>query len=198
MSFSPLITQLINALRILPGVGPKTAQRMALSILVRNRSGGKKLADILCTAIDQIGYCEQCRNLSENKLCAICSSTQRDRTHLCVVESPMDVMAIEAAGNYRGLYFVLMGHLSPIDGIGPDDIGVDRLLERLQQPDIEEVILATNPTVEGEATAHYIAMQVKNCGLTVSRIAHGIPMGGELEFVDGGTLIHAFNGRKTI
>lgn len=198
MSFSPLIGELIDALRVLPGVGPKTAQRMALNLLVRNRTGGKQLAGCLLKAIEHVGYCKECRTLSESELCLLCASAQRDRTQLCVVESPMDVYAIESAGGYRGVYFVLMGHLSPIDGIGPTDIGIDRLLMRLKVGEVQEVILATNPTVEGEATAHYIAMQVKEMGLTVSRIAHGVPMGGELEFVDGGTLLHAFSGRKPI
>lgn len=198
MSFSPLISELIEALRILPGVGPKTAQRMALNMLVRNRRGGKQLAHCLLQAVDQVGYCDECRTLSETPICALCASSGRDRTQLCVVESPMDVYAIESAGGYRGVYFVLMGHLSPIDGIGPADIGLDRLLARLKAGEVQEIILATNPTVEGEATAHYIAMQVKEMGLTVSRIAHGVPVGGELEFVDGGTLVHAFSGRKPI
>jgi len=198
MSFSPLIGELIDALRVLPGVGPKTAQRMALNLLVRNRLGGKKLAGSLLEAIEHVGYCKECRTLSESELCLLCASSQRDRTQLCVVESPMDVYAIESAGGYRGVYFVLMGHLSPIDGIGPADIGIDRLISRLKAGEVQEVILATNPTVEGEATAHYIAMQVNEMGLTVSRIAHGVPMGGELEFVDGGTLLHAFSGRKPI
>lgn len=198
MSFSPLINELIEALRVLPGVGPKTAQRMALSVLVRNRQGGKQLAHSLLQAVDQVGYCEECRTLSETPLCSVCVGGGRDRTQLCVVESPMDVYAIESAGGYRGVYFVLMGHLSPIDGIGPAEIGLDRLIARLQKGEVTEVILATNPTVEGEATAHYIAMQVREMGLVVSRIAHGVPVGGELEFVDGGTLVHAFSGRKPI
>ncbi|MCV6622260.1 MAG: recombination mediator RecR [Cellvibrionaceae bacterium] len=196
--FSPLIDELINALRILPGVGPKSAQRMALHLLERDKLGAAKLAASLQGAIDKVGRCALCRTLTEQEICATCASTQRDPHLLCVVETPADVLAIEQAGNYSGRYFVLLGHLSPIDGIGPEDIGVDVLLQRLQNEDIQELILATNPTIEGEATAHYLAEQAKRLEVKVSRIAHGVPLGGELEYIDGGTLAHAFNSRQGV
>lgn len=195
MSFSPLIRQLIDALRILPGVGQKTAQRMALQLLERDRSGGLRLAQALTRAMEGIGYCRQCRSLSEDVLCAQCSDPRRDDTLLCVVEGPMDVFAVEQTG-YRGRYFVLKGHLSPLDGLGPEAIGIPELEARIVQGGFNEVILATNPTVEGEATAHYIAQLLAPRGLIVSRIAHGVPLGGELELVDGGTLAHAMAGRR--
>lgn len=198
MSFSPLIKQSIEALQHLPGVGPKSAQRMALHLLERDRDACIRLANVLLQAADQVGRCQRCRTLTELELCEICTSTKRDSTMLCVVETPADVLAIEQAGSYRGQYFVLLGHLSPIDGIGPSEIGIDILLERAQQSDLSEVILATNPTVEGEATAYYITEQLRKFGVTVSRIAHGVPLGGELEYVDGGTLAHAFSGRRVI
>lgn len=196
--FSPLIDELINALRILPGVGPKSAQRMALHLLERDKLGAAKLAASLQAAVDKVGRCALCRTLTEQEICATCASTQRDPHLLCVVETPADVLAIEQAGNYSGRYFVLLGHLSPIDGIGPEDIGVDVLLQRLQNEDIQELILATNPTIEGEATAHYLAEQAKRLEVKVSRIAHGVPLGGELEYIDGGTLAHAFNSRQGV
>ncbi len=198
MSFSPLIQQLINTLRCLPGVGPKSAQRMAFHLLERDREGGLALAEALQGAIANIGRCERCRTLCEEALCAICASSSRDRSLLCVLESPTDALAIEQTGGYNGVYFVLTGHLSPIDGIGPDDLGIDQLLARLRQGEVQEMILATNPTVEGEATAHYIAEQVRELGIRVSRIAHGVPVGGELEYVDGGTLAHALAGRRSL
>lgn len=195
MSFSPLIRQLIDALRILPGVGQKTAQRMALQLLERDRSGGLRLAQALTRAMEGVGYCRQCRTLSEDELCLQCSDPRRDDSLLCVVEGPLDVFAIEQTG-YRGRYFVLKGHLSPLDGLGPDAIGIPELEERIARGNFAEVILATNPTVEGEATAHYIAQMLAPRGLKVSRIAHGVPLGGELELVDGGTLAHAMAGRR--
>jgi recombination protein RecR len=198
MSLSPLIQQLIQALRCLPGVGAKSAQRMAFYLLERDQSGGRTLSQTLLKALDQVGYCEACRMLSEVALCAICSNTKRDESQLCVVESPADVLAVEQSGQYRGYYFVLKGHLSPLDGIGPEDIGLDLLLKRLQISSVKEVILATNTTVEGGATAHYIAQLIKPSGITVSRIAHGVPMGGELEYVDGHTLVQALNGRRIL
>ncbi|WP_211829569.1 recombination mediator RecR [Kistimonas asteriae] len=198
MSFSPLIVRLMETLRCLPGVGPKSAQRMAMHLLERDRGGALALAETLQAAMEGVGHCKRCRTLAETELCAICSSHTRDQRLLCVVETPADVLAIEQAGSYRGYYFVLMGHLSPIDGIGPDDIGAPELLRLLDEIEVEEVILATNPTVEGEATAHYLADQVRRHGLTVSRIAHGVPLGGELEYVDGGTLAHAFAGRREV
>ncbi|NHN78021.1 recombination protein RecR [Azotobacter chroococcum] len=197
MSFSPLIRQLIDALRILPGVGQKTAQRMALHLLERDRSGGLRLAQTLTQALERVGHCRQCRTLSEDELCPQCADPRRDDALLCVVQGPMDVFAIEQTG-YRGRYFVLKGHLSPLDGLGPEAIGIPDLLMRIEQGAFEEVIIATNPTVEGEATAHYIAQVLAPRDVTVSRIAHGVPLGGELELVDGGTLSHALAGRKPI
>lgn len=198
MFASPLIEKLVEALRCLPGVGPKSAQRMALYLLERNREGGKHLATVLEEALENVGHCKQCRTLTEDELCGICISPSRNRNLLCVVGSPADVHAIEQTGSYRGLYFVLMGHLSPIDGIGPDEIGIPELISTLRKQAVEEVILASNPTVEGEATAYYIAEQLKGFDIVISRIAHGVPVGGELEFVDGGTLSHAFNGRLVV
>ncbi|HKJ23098.1 MAG TPA: recombination mediator RecR [Gammaproteobacteria bacterium] len=196
MSHGSLIGQLIEALRCLPGVGPKSAQRMTYHLLERNRAGGRHLARTLLAAIDQIGYCAMCRNFTEHELCQLCANAGRDRSQLCIVEMPTDVMAIEATTSYRGLYFVLMGHLSPLDGIGPDELGIDRLLTRLGEGEVRELILATNPTVEGEATAGYIAELARSRGLKATRIACGIPMGGELEYSDSGTLAHALVGRR--
>lgn len=199
MSFSPLINQLIEALRCLPGVGPKSAQRMAFYLLDREREGGRHLANTLLEAIDKVGHCEQCRNLSETPVCQLCASDSRDRGLLCVVETPADVHAIAQATEYKGLFFVLMGHLSPLDGIGPLDIGLDKLGERLDSGEISEVILATNATVEGEATAHYIAeMAARREGINVSRIAQGVPMGGELEYLNSSTLSRAFLERHRL
>lgn len=198
MSFSPLLQQLITALRCLPGVGPKSAQRMAFHLLERDQQGALALASALDTAIEKIGRCSQCRTFSEQDICDICASTSRDKGLLCVLESPVDLFAVEQTGGYGGYYFVLGGHLSPIDGIGPDDLGIDQLLERVRNGDVRELILATNPTVEGEATAHYIAEQVRDLDIKVSRIAHGVPVGGELEYVDGGTLAHALAGRRSL
>ena len=188
----------MEALRYLPGVGPRSAQRMTLHLLERNREGALKLAEALKAAAEGIGRCQQCRTLTENDLCEICANPSREASTLCVVENPSDVMAFESAGGYAGRYFVLMGHLSPIDGIGPSDIGVDKLCQQVQEYQVQEVILATNPTVEGEATAYYIAEELKNMGVTVTRIAHGVPLGGELEYVDGGTLAHALAGRTKV
>ncbi len=197
MSFSPLIRQLIDSLRILPGVGQKTAQRMALQMLERDRSGALRLAQALTQAMEGVGHCQQCRTLSEDAVCQTCQDPRRDDSILCVVEGPMDVNAVEQTG-FRGRYFVLKGHLSPLDGLGPEAIGVPELLARIEAGNFAEVILATNPTVEGEATAHYIAQLLSNKGLIASRIAHGMPLGGELELVDGGTLAHALAGRRPI
>jgi len=196
MYSSPLIEQLVEAFRCLPGVGPKSAQRMALYLLERNRDGGKRLSESLEIAIAKVGKCNRCRTLTEEDICAICASPSRNQKVCCVVESPADVYAIEQTGTYKGLYFVLMGHLSPIDGIGPDQLGISQLLDNLASNEVDEVIIASNPTVEGEATAYFIAEQLRGKSLLVSRIAHGVPVGGELEFIDGGTLSHAFNGRK--
>lgn len=196
--FSPLIDELMASLRCLPGVGPKSAQRMALHLLERDRVGAERLAQSLHRAVEGVGRCQRCRTLTEQAHCGICVNARRDNSLLCVVETPGDVLAIEQAGTYQGKYFVLLGHLSPIDGIGPDDIGVDQLIQLLQQEPIIEVILATNPTVEGEATAYYISERAKHLNVIVSRIAHGVPLGGELEFIDGGTLAHAFSSRRSL
>ena len=196
MSNLPLIQQLMDALRCLPGVGPKSAQRMAYQLLERDRQAALNLSDKLREAVEKIGHCEQCRTLSEQSVCHICANPARNRGLLCVVESPADIQVIEQATDYRGLYFVLMGHLSPLDGIGPEELGLDKLQQRLEQGEIEEVILATNFTVEGETTAHYIADMVRSKGLKATRIAHGVPVGGELEYVNGTTLSHAFNSRN--
>ena len=198
MSFSPLIDQLIQALRCLPGVGPRTAQRMTFHLLINARGSGLELASRLQHAMQEVQRCQLCRNLSETDICRFCANTTRDNSLLCIVEMPMDVLAIEQTGGYKGQYFVLMGHLSPLDGIGPEDLGIPNLLTRIDQNTIREIILATNPTVEGEATAHYISNLVKERGITLTRIARGIPLGGELEFVDGGTLSRAFIDRTPI
>lgn len=198
MRFGPLIDQLIEALQCLPGVGPKSAQRMTLHLLERDRGGGRFLADAIAQALDRVGRCNLCRNLSEEPVCPICANPRRDRGLLCVVETPADVFAVEQAGGYDGLYFVLLGRLSPLDGIGPTELGLDLLAERARTENFREVILATNPTVEGEATAYYVGEQLRDAGVSVSRIAHGVPLGGELEYVDGGTLQHAFLGRKSV
>ncbi|MCU7960751.1 MAG: recombination mediator RecR [gamma proteobacterium symbiont of Bathyaustriella thionipta] len=195
MNNQSLLQQLIEALRCLPGVGPKSSQRMAFHLLERDRSGANRLAQVLAEAMRDIGHCERCNTLTEHPVCRLCSNQQRDASQLCIVESPSDVVAIEQATHYSGLYFVLGGHLSPLDGIGPDEIGLDKLAQRLQTESITEIIIATNPTIEGEATAHYIREMAQTQGVTITRIAHGVPLGGELEFVDGGTLSHAFSGR---
>lgn len=194
--FSPLIDELISALCCLPGVGRKSAQRMALHLLERDPEGANRLVGALGVAIERIGHCQQCRTLTEEPICAICANPRRSDSQLCVVETPADIVAIEQAGTYKGKYFVLMGHLSPLDGIGPDDIGLPLLEQRLESATVDELILATNPTVEGEATAHYIAEIARNHDVNVSRIAHGVPLGGELEYIDGGTLAHAFASRR--
>ncbi len=198
MHFSPLLAQLIEALRCLPGVGPKTAQRMAFQLLERGRENGKQLARVLQDAMDEIKHCENCRTFSETERCKLCASPHRDSSLLCIVESPTDMSAIEQIGIFRGLYFVLMGHLSPLDGIGPEDLGIKHLITLLTNGIIKEVILATNPTVEGEATAHYISELVKQHKIKVTRIAHGVPKGAELEYIDSGTLAHAFAGREIL
>jgi recombination protein RecR len=198
MPFSPLLEELVDRLRCLPGVGPKSAQRMALHLLERDREGGAALAEALRTAMEGIGHCRQCRNFSEAELCDICADERRDDSALCVVEAPADVLAVEQSGSFRGRYFVLMGHLSPIDGIGPEEIGLDLLAQRVSDGGVGEIILATNPTVEGEATAYYLADMLRGQGVQVSRIAHGVPLGGELEYVDGSTLAHAFSGRRVV
>ena len=196
MSGSPLVNQLIEALRCLPGVGPKSAQRMAYYLLERDRTGAENLSAVLDKAVKEVGHCEQCRSLSEQVLCDLCGSTHRDRTLLCIVESPSDVQVIDQSTDFKGLFFVLMGHLSPLDGIGPEEIGLGLLASRLDQGEVKEVILATNFTVEGEATAHYISEMVNSRNITASRIAHGVPVGGELEYVNSSTISRAFSGRQ--
>lgn len=194
---SSRLERLIDALRCMPGIGKKSAQRIAYHLLRRDREGATRLAAALVDAVEHIGHCGRCRIFSEQPLCSVCTSEKRDRSLLCVVESPADVYAVEDAG-YRGLYFVLMGHLSPLDGIGPDELQLERLEAILDEGQVREVILATNPTVEGEATAHYIGELVHRRSLRVTRIAHGVPVGGELEYIDSGTLSHALSGRREI
>jgi recombination protein RecR len=192
------IDKLIGALQVLPGVGPKTAQRMALHLLLRARQAGTDLGQALQLAMRDVRQCRLCRNLTEQDVCGVCRNPRRDQSLLCVVESPADILAIEQAGGFSGLYFVLNGRLSPLDGIGPEQIGIDLLLERLKELAPAELVLATNSTVEGEATAHYIAQVAAGTVATVSRIAHGVPLGGEIEYTDGGTLAHALQGRRNI
>ena len=196
--YGNLIDQLIESLRVLPGVGAKSAQRMALHLLERDRSGAIRLSEMLAESVEKVGRCGECRTLTEHNVCALCRDERRQAEQICVVESPADLYAIEQAGSFRGKYFVLLGHLSPIDGIGPEQLGIDQLIERLQTGPVTELILATNLTVEGEATAHFIADKAKALGVAVSRIAYGVPMGGELEYVDGGTLNMALQSRKTL
>ncbi|MEE9494271.1 MAG: recombination mediator RecR [Gammaproteobacteria bacterium] len=194
---SALINELIEALRCLPGVGQKSAQRMAYHLLERNRDRGRRLSSVLLQAMNDIGHCNQCRTYCETDTCVLCSNPQRDNSLLCIVETPSDVMALEQSTGYRGQYFVLMGHLSPLDGIGPEQLGFELLEQRLQSGNLQEVILATNPTVEGEATANYIHELAGKHQIKTTRIAYGVPLGGELEYIDGGTLMHAFSGRQT-
>lgn len=198
MTSEPLLNQLVDSLRCLPGVGPKTAQRMALHLLERNREGGVRLSEVLHHAMQDIGRCKQCRDLTELDVCSICSNPRRDQSLLCVVESPVDVLAIEQATAYQGRYFVLLGRLSPLDGIGPAELGLDQLAEKLENDTPEEIIIATNPTVEGEATSYYLQRMAKTHQIKVSRIAHGVPLGGELEYTDQSTLAHAFGSRLAI
>jgi recombination protein RecR len=198
MSTSRLIGRLVESLRCLPGVGPKSAQRMAFHLLEHNRDGGRQLAEVLNLAMDRVGNCRECRTLSEEDVCTLCANDRRDRSQLCVVETPADVQALEQSTGFRGLYFVLMGHLSPLDGIGPEALGLDLLATRLATGEVKELILATNPTVEGEATAHFVSEMARAHDVRPTRIAHGVPMGGELEYIDGGTLSHAFAGRQEV
>lgn len=197
-SYSPRLTQLIEALRRLPGVGPKSAQRMAFHLLERDREGAEVLRRALGEAASAIARCPTCRMFCEDGKCAYCSASRAATGQVCVVESPADLVAIESGTAYRGRYFVLLGRLSPIDGIGPAELGLDLLTRQLEAGDVRELILATNPTVEGEATAYYLAELARGRGVKVTRIAHGVPMGGELEYVDGGTLSHAFSGRTPV
>ena len=193
---SVLLDQLIDAFRVLPGVGPKSAQRMAYHVLERERAGGQRLSEALSIAVEKIGHCERCRDFSEAVVCDTCSNGVRDAHLLCAVESPADRLAIEQATGFRGLYYVLQGRLSPLDGIGPRELGLDRLAARLAEGEVQELIVATNPTVEGEATAHYLAQLARQHGVRPSRLTHGVPLGGELEYVDRGTLSHAFGSRS--
>jgi recombination protein RecR len=198
VSSESLLDQFIESLRCLPGVGPKSAQRMALHLLERDRDGGKHLSTVLEEAMERIGRCKICRNLTEQEVCQICANEQRDKTQLCIVESPSDVIAIEQATGYRGRYFVLMGRLSPIDGIGPAELGLEQLGEQLGTQPPAEMIIATNPTVEGEATAYFLQRMAQKHGVSVSGIAPGVPLGGELEFTDQSTIAHAFSRRLTV
>jgi recombination protein RecR len=193
-----LLEQLIEAFRVLPGVGQKSAQRMAYHVLERDRAGGARLSAALHEAVERIGHCTRCRDFSEAEVCATCASPARDAHVLCVVESPADRLVIEQATGFRGLYFVLQGRLSPLDGIGPRELGLDQLAARLAEGEVRELVVATNPTVEGEATSHYLAQLARQHGVTPTRITHGVPLGGELEYVDRGTLSHAFGSRSEI
>ena len=198
MSYSPLLIRLIDSLQCMPGVGRKSAQRIAFYLLERGRDGAQELSRALAESVSGIGHCSRCRMFTEHELCNICSASGRDESLLCAVESPADVMAVEDATGFRGHYFVLMGHLSPLDGIGPEELGLDALEKRLADNTVKELIIATNPTVEGDATAHYLADMAGRHKIPASRIAHGVPLGGELEYVDGGTLSHAFYGRRMV
>lgn len=198
MAFSPLFSRLINSLRALPGVGQKSAQRMALYLLTRDKAAANEIAHCIQEALEKMGRCNSCNTLSEVPICALCSNPRRDPHLLCIVETPADVLALEQTASFRGLYYVLMGHLSPLDGIGPDQLNMSQLAERLRNPELTEVILATNPTVEGEATAHYIATMAQSLPLKITRIAHGVPLGGELEFIDLGTLSRALLHREEV
>jgi recombination protein RecR len=189
---------LIDALRALPGVGRKSAQRMAFQLLEHDRQAARTLAQSLEAALESLRRCVDCRMFSDAELCPICSSQRRDRSVMCVVESPADLVAVEQGAEYSGLYFVLHGRLSPLDGVGPEEVGLPRLAERLAEDQLQEVIIATGSTVEGEATAHYVGELARAAGVSVTRIAQGVPMGGELEYVDAGTLSHAFRGRQTL
>lgn len=196
--YSPLLNQLIEAFQCLPGVGSKTAQRMVLHLLDKDREAGGRLAATLERAVRSIRNCERCRMLTEDVVCRFCGNDKRDRTQLCVVETPADLLAIEQSGAYRGAYFVLMGHLSPIDGIGPAELGLPLLERRFGTERFAEIVLATSVTVEGDATAHLVAALARKHGLRASRIAYGVPVGGELEYIDGGTLARALSGRREI
>jgi len=196
--YSPLLAELIQALQCLPGVGQKSAQRMAFHLLDREREAARRLARTLDTAAEAIRHCERCRMLTEETVCRFCRSPQRDATKICVLETPADLLAIESSNAYRGRYFVLMGHLSPIDGIGPSELGLELLEQRLAEGEIDEMIVATSVTVEGDATAHLVAALAQKHGVTATRIAYGVPVGGELEFIDSGTLSRALTGRRRI
>ena len=193
---APLLEQLIDALRVLPGVGQKTAQRMAYHLLEREREGGQRLAETLALAVERIGHCAQCRDFSETELCPTCANSSRERSQLCVVESPADRLAIENATGFRGVYFVLQGRLSPLDGIGPRELGLEQLERRLAEGEVQELIIATGFTAEGEVTAHVIGEALRPRGVKVTRLARGVPIGSELEYVDLGTIAYAFSDRR--
>ena len=193
-----LLAQLIESFKILPGIGEKSAQRMAFYLLEKNREGGAKLAKLISSSMEQIRNCASCRTLTEEKVCDICSSEKREKSLLCVVENPTDIIAIESSGSFKGKYFVLMGRLSPIDGITPEDLGIPMLIDRIGESEVKEIIIATSPTVEGDATSFYIRDQIKDASIIVSRIAYGVPMGGELEYVDNTTLSRAIQGRRKL
>ena len=193
-----LLNQLIQAFKILPGIGEKSARRMAFHILEKNREGGKNLARLINDSVENIRNCSECRNLTEKTICDICSDEKRNKKIICVVESPTDVLAIENSGSFKGKYFVLMGRLSPIDGVTPQDLGIPKLIERVKSADIDEIIIATSPTIEGDATSFYIKDQLNENKILISRIAYGVPMGGELEYVDNTTLGRAIQGRREI
>jgi recombination protein RecR len=198
MAFTPLLADLLAALRCLPGVGPKSSQRMAFHLLERDREGARRVVAALAAALDRIGQCSVCRMFAETDVCPICADPRRDPAVICVVETPADVIAIEESGSYRGRYFVLMGRLSPLDGVGPDELGVALLERRLAEGSARELIRATSATVEGEATAAFLASLARGAGVAATRIAHGVPMGGELEYVDAGTLSHAIAARTVV
>ncbi len=198
MSFSPLLDELVHALRCLPGVGPKSAQRMAFHLLQRRRDAARTLANCLHQAMDNIAHCKDCRTFSEEEICRLCANPKRNNGQLCIVGSPADILAFEQSGGFSGRYFVLHGLLSPIDGIGPNDIGVQQLLNLLESNRITEVILATNPTVEGAATAHYIADAIRPFAIRTTRIAHGVPVGGDIEYIDSSTLFRALAAREIV
>jgi recombination protein RecR len=198
MALSPLIERLIEALRGLPGVGPKSAQRMAFFLLEGDREVARRIVRTLTEAMERVGRCDACQTLSETPLCPICANPRRQGSVLCVVETPADVEAFERTAAFNGKYFVLHGRLSPLDGVGPRELGLDRLSARLGEGDIEELIVATNLTVEGEATAHYLGELAREARVRASRIAHGVPLGGELEYIDGETLSHALTGRRDL
>ena len=197
-AYPAALGRLIETLRVMPGVGPKSAQRIAFHLLERDRNGAREISRALAEATEQIGHCKVCRMFADDELCPVCADPGRDTATLCIVESPADVLVLDDATDFSGRYFVLMGHISPLDGIGPRELGIDALEQLLTGRPIREVIIATNPTVEGDATAHFLIELCNRHGVSVSRIAHGVPIGGELEYVDGGTLSHAFNGRRAV
>ena len=196
---SPLVDSLIEAFQCLPGVGPKSAQRMVLHLLERNKNAGLILANVLTNALESVDKCSNCRIFTEDEICQICSNEKRNKKQICVVESVSDVFAIEMSNQFTGQYFILHGHLSPIDDIGPEELGLEKLFTRVREEGIEEIILATNSTLEGETTSHFIYDKIKNIeNLKVTKLARGVPLGGELEYVDRGTIMHAFSGRQNI